>query len=133
MSDDISAEIAFLQRIVAEGRPVSADDLFLYWLIQWGFRDPKPIGDGRWAAIQPMAYTHRLSVGRIGDRTSIEDGWCYHSYNQAKVALDAWDGQDEPVGWHRHPRTWRRVSQSPDERDEDGREVGAVGVMYRRR
>ena len=32
-----------------------------------------------------------------------EDRWCYHSYDAAKAALDAWDGEGKPTGWHRDP------------------------------
>ena len=34
--------------------------------------------------------------------------WCYESYEAAKEALDAWNGEGEPDGWHRHPTTGRR-------------------------
>jgi hypothetical protein len=111
--------------------PLTYDDLqFFLWLLREGFRHAKPIGQRRWAAIQPMAFTHRLSIGQIGDRTSIDDGWCYHNFADAYAALAAWDGEGEPAGWHRHLRTGRRVSQSPDERDANGQLVGAVGVVY---
>jgi hypothetical protein len=45
-----------------------------------------------------------------------EDRWCYPSYCDAKAALDAWDGEGEPQGWHRHPPSGRR--RTPDGREE---------------
>lgn len=118
---------------MSDDSAIPSDLTFLLWLVQrCGYTHPRTIGGGRWAAIQRLAFTHRLAVGRIGDYTGIEDGWCYRTHDEARAALDAWDGQGEPAGWHRHPYSGRRVSQSPDERDDAGREVGAVGVMYRR-
>jgi hypothetical protein len=37
--------------------------------------------------------------------------WCYHNYEKAKAAFDAWDGVGEPSGWHRDPVTGRRVGE----------------------
>jgi hypothetical protein len=39
--------------------------------------------------------------------------WCYHDRASAQTALDAWDGEGEPNGWHRHLPSGRR-------RDPDG-------------
>lgn len=80
-----------------------------------GYRDPRDLGDGRYACICQFAFTHAILTGRIGDTMSYDDRWCYKGYAKAKAALDAWDGKGEPTGWHRHPDTGRRV-------DEDGRE-----------
>lgn len=82
---------------------------FLTWLVtDNGYRDIKPIPRGRYAAIRPLAFTHALIVGRIGDLDGYDEGWCYGSYRAAKDALDAWDGLGEPQGWHRHPTSGRR-------------------------
>lgn len=108
-----------------------SDLLFLQWLIDaCGYRDPRPLGDGRYACIAPMAFTHAILVGRIGDMAGYGDRWCYRDYSAARCALDAWDGRGEPVGWHRHPDSGRRVSVSGEEVDADGAKVGAVGVTY---
>jgi hypothetical protein len=110
--------------------------LFLQWLIdECGMSHPKPIKGGRqprYAAILPKLFTHAIVVAPMHDRYSIDDNYCYQGYAKAKAALDAWDGTGEPTGWLRHPLSGRRISQSPDEIDEDGNRVGAVGVMYRR-
>jgi hypothetical protein len=49
------------------------------------------------------------------DAWGYNDRWCYHSHLAAAQALEGWDGDGEPEGWHRHPKTGRR-------RDEDGNE-----------
>jgi hypothetical protein len=104
---------------------------FLSWLVgDCGYRSPKLLPDGRYAAIEKKLFTHAIVVGQIGNRETYEDGWCYPTFDAAKVALGAWDGQGEPTGWTRHPATGRRVSVAPDERDEAGQEVGAAGVAY---
>jgi hypothetical protein len=115
---------------------IPADLAFLQWLIdECRLRDPKLIKGGRrprCAAISPKLATFAIVTVYIGDYLSIEDNYCYHGYAKAKAALDAWDGEGEPTGWHRHLPSGRRVSESPDEYDGDGHKVGAVGVIYRR-
>lgn len=82
---------------------------FMQWLKHdCGYRDPRPIGNGRYACIWPLMFTHAIVVGKIGDQTSADDRWCYHDYPAAFAALEAWDGLGEPAGWHRHPATGRR-------------------------
>jgi hypothetical protein len=111
----------------------AADVAFLAWLeSENGYRHARPIGAGRYAAIRPMAFTHAVITGRIGDRIGTDGHWCYHTYPDALVALMRWDGEGEPDGWLRSPGTGRRRSESPDEIDENGNAVGAVGVIYRR-
>lgn len=112
----VKAEQAFLHRM-------TADNLL---------RDARVIPGGRYAAIFPKMFTHAIITARLFDETSIEQNWCYHSYEAAKAALDAWDGTGEPTGWHRATHTGDRISESPEEIDGDGKRVGAVGVRYRR-
>lgn len=68
----------------------------------------KAIGSGLYAAIKPLLFHWTLIVGEIGDRTGYLDRWCYQDRNAAESALDTWNGNGEPHGWHRHPRTSRR-------------------------
>jgi hypothetical protein len=81
---------------------------YMQWLKDEGFKDIKPLGDGRWAAVQNLMFTAAIMTGQIGDRINIEDRWCYHSHAKAQAALEAWSGVGEPQGWHRHPTTGRR-------------------------
>jgi hypothetical protein len=95
------------------------------------YTDAKLVRDAtRYAAITRKMFTHAIITGRIGDYWGLGDCWCYPSYAAARSALAAWDGEGEPEGWLRHPGPGRRVSQSADERDEQGRKVGAPGVRY---
>lgn len=113
---------------------IPADLAFLQWLIDaCGCLSPKPINGGtHYAAVLPMAFTHSIITARMFDGCTYDRRWCYHTREQAKAALDAWDGTGEPTGWHRDPVTGRRVSERADEYDDNGKRVGAIGVMYYR-
>lgn len=111
----VPPEVAFLERLMADNN----------------YSDARPIGDGLFVAISPFFFTHGIIVGEIGDAFGYIDRWCFHCYAAAKAALDAWDGQGEPEGWHRHPASGRRVAQSDDEFDDDGQPV-RKGDLYRR-
>lgn len=93
-----------------------SDAVFLTWLkVDCGYLDPKPLPNGRWAAVWKLMFTHAVVIGTIGDETSIDDRWCYKDYASAKAALDAWNGSGEPEGWHRHPMTGRRRTEEGEE------------------
>jgi hypothetical protein len=86
--------------------------LYLTWLkTECGYLDLRPIDNAQWVGIVPLMYTHAIIIGRLGDMTGYENRWCYESYDNAKAALDAWDGRGEPQGWHRHPISGRRRSK----------------------
>lgn len=104
---------------------------FLKWLLdEAGIKDVKKIGENHWAGTKDFMFTHAVIVGRIGDIYGFDNRWCYKNHRDAKRALDGWSGHGEPDGWHRHPASGRRVSESADEQDEDGKPVGAVGITY---
>lgn len=75
-----------------------------------GYLFVRLLPDGRWGAVQRLMFTGAIIVGRMGDMVALDDRWCYRDVESARVALDAWDGSGEPVGWHRHPATGRRVN-----------------------
>lgn len=79
------------------------------------YLDVRRLSNGLWTCIFPLLYTHAIITVRHGDEVGMVDRWCYHSYEAAKKAIDAWNGKGEPEGWHRHPMTGRR-------RDEEGKE-----------
>ncbi len=81
---------------------------FTYLHNSSGYSDLIVLPDGRWAGIAEFLFTHAIIVGRIGDRDSYEDRWCYKTREDATGALESWDGTGEPEGWHRHPLTGRR-------------------------
>lgn len=73
-----------------------------------GYTDYKHYPSGRDACIQKLFFTYAV----YADLTTYGHGerWCYSSYEKARDALSAWDGEHdtEPQGWHRHPDTGRR-------------------------
>lgn len=92
---------------------------FLYWLENdANYTDARDLGDGRYAAIMPLMFTHAIITGRIGNKDMYEDRWCYAGYDKAAAALEAWDGTGEPDGWHRHPGTGRRREEGNPELEE---------------
>lgn len=80
-----------------------------------GYVDIKFMPDGSYAGLFQFMYSWGVVAGL--HMYGYEDRWCFHGYDKAKAALDAWDGEDEPQGWHRHLNSGRR-------RDEAGNEVG---------
>ena len=58
-------------------------------------------------------FTTAIAVALDGDLHSVADRWCYHTPSSAKSALDAWTGEGEPDGWHRHPMSGRRRGDDP--------------------
>jgi len=73
------------------------------------YRDAQSKGEAGIVAIAPFLFTHAIISGVC--RSGHEDRWCYHTYEKAKAALDAWDGTGEPREWHRHPSTDRRPTE----------------------
>lgn len=68
----------------------------------------KEIGDGIYAAIKPLLFHWTMIVGEIGDQRTFATRYCYADLGKALSALILWDGNGDPVGWHRHPDTGRR-------------------------
>jgi hypothetical protein len=98
-------------------------------VLENGYKAPRVLSGGRYACLAPQAYTVAIITGRLGDFCSIEDRWCYHTEQAARRALDAWDGEGEPEGWHRAPYSGRRRAQTEDEHDQDGNRV-PIGTVY---
>lgn len=101
-------------RLAEETRRIA----FFRWLVaDCGYRNARPLfsGSDRWVAIQPLMYTNAIITGRIGDRCNVDDRWCYHDYESALAALERWDGEGEPEGWHRHPSSGRRRNGDGEE------------------
>jgi hypothetical protein len=66
--------------------------------------------EDRICAIMPLMFTCAIIADL--DAYTIGDRWCYKNYKDAKAAFDAWDGKGEPTGWHRHPKTGRRLDEN---------------------
>jgi hypothetical protein len=73
-----------------------------------GYLNPKFFEDGRAAVLMPLLFT--CAIVDDLDSCGYGDRWCYHTVEDAKKALAAWDGAEgtEPDGWHRHPASGRR-------------------------
>ena len=66
---------------------------FLMVDCRYEFVLPMP-GLKRYACLAPFAFTTAIVTGRVGDRGSTDDRWCYHDAASAKRALLAWTGRD---------------------------------------
>lgn len=72
----------------------------------------RPLMDETRRAVYLLPMLHgnlRLAIGDLGS-FEFEDVWCYQA-DQSDAAWTAalgWDGEAEPEGWYRHPKTGRR-------------------------
>jgi hypothetical protein len=74
-----------------------------------GYYNLKTFADGEQAVLFKFLFTIGIIYGLTPE--SYENRWCYANEAAAKKALDEWDGTGEPVGWHRHPDTGRRIDE----------------------
>lgn len=88
---------------------------FLMFLKEQGYTEIRLFDLERYAAVLDLMFTAAIIVGRVGDMTGYDNRWCYHSHEDAKKALEEWNGIDEPKGWHRHPATGRRRNENGHE------------------
>lgn len=94
---------------------ILADLTHLMRMKDLGYEQVRPLSGGRWAGIMRFMFTYAIIVGRMGDECGYDDRWCYKTYLGAFTALEAWDGEGEPEGWHRHPTSGRRRTEGdPD-------------------
>lgn len=69
----------------------------------------KDFPNGNRAVVYEMTFGKgRICVGPADDPSGFDDVWCYESVPAAIDALEVWDGEGEPAGWMRHPRSGRR-------------------------
>ncbi len=86
---------------------------FVFFLHENGYSEIKLFNENKnWAGIVKFMFTHAIITGKVGDTMCYENRWCYHTEEKAASALAAWDGQNEPTGWHRHPDTGRRYDEA---------------------
>ncbi len=71
-----------------------------------GYIDVNMLPDGSQAAVMKFMFDWAI-VSEFDDWGCYKDRWCFHSFQDAKMALDNWDGQGEPEGWYRHPASNR--------------------------
>lgn len=83
-----------------------------------GYTMVRYIDARRWVGLFRFAFTWAIIVGQIGDEFSYDDRWCYHTEDAAAKAMLEWGDKKyagEPDGWHRHPRSGRRRSDTGEE------------------
>lgn len=91
---------------------MTTSEEFRQFLIAEGYTDIRFLDETVYICLSPFIFTWAIIIGQIGDTTGYADLWCYHNYADAKSAIDSWNGEGEPQGWHRNPRTGRR--RTPD-------------------
>jgi hypothetical protein len=71
-----------------------------------GYTNYRMFVNGRDACLVRLIFNYAI----LSDLTECGyDGrWCYSSKDAALAALNAWNGEGEPEGWHRHPPSGRR-------------------------
>lgn len=70
----------------------------------------RELGNGRAVYLLDQLFGNlRLGIGQLG-ASGLDDVWCYQGAQASEAwrAALGWDGQGEPEGWYRHPRTGRR-------------------------
>lgn len=104
--------ISELRKMLLRESESACDEPFETWLLQ-------PMGGdvlkfkmfpelGFYAGIRRLMYHYTMIFGEIGDRTGYSRRYCYATLEGALAALEAWDGNGDPEGWHRAPETGRR-------------------------
>jgi len=61
-------------------------------------------------ALHRLLYHWTVHVGI--DCVGYRERYCYDSPRVAIAAFDLWDGEGDPIGWHRHPTTGRRINEN---------------------
>lgn len=67
----------------------------------------KSLPDRREVHLRVMLFNLRLSVTDGPQGLYYEDEYCYHDSLLAELAFRYWDGNEEPIGWAKHPATDR--------------------------
>ncbi|EKS67896.1 MULTISPECIES: hypothetical protein [Caballeronia] len=80
------------------------------------YSDYRTFENERDACIAPFLFTYAILADL--DEWGYGDRWCYHTYADARRALDAWDGEYEPAGWLRHPASGRRGKKDSNDFEE---------------
>lgn len=95
--------------MTVETDQIHAEAMRKHWGPAEGCSDYRMFPNSRDACILRFVFTYAIIADL--ERWGYGDRWCYDNYEEAKAALDAWDGEGEPQGWHRHPDSGRRRPQ----------------------
>lgn len=82
----------------------------IYLEKQCNLKHIREIRPAVFAGIMDLMFTAAIVTCDLGNYSDFSDRWCYTDAAKAKKHLDAWNGNGEPDGWHRHPATGRRVN-----------------------
>lgn len=66
----------------------------------------RTLPDGRLVGVLRLLFHWTMHVDIHDD--GYEDRYCYQTEEGAVSAMQAWSGEGDPEGWHRHPKTGRR-------------------------
>jgi len=91
--DELEAEVRYIERM-GDGT----------------YSDVKHFDDDEAAWIARFAFSTAILYGLT--LTGHRDRWCYPTAADARRALAEWNGRGEPLGWHRHPDTGRRIDEN---------------------
>jgi hypothetical protein len=72
------------------------------------YTDLKRLNERFIGGLMKFMFTTAIIKIEVNNFHCYEDRWCYHSEQDARLALQNWDGTGEPTGWHRHPASGRR-------------------------
>jgi hypothetical protein len=88
---------------------------FIKLVVENGYMDPKEIANNRVAVVAQLLYHGTMLImSKVTFQQGWEEKYCYPSVEAARKALADWDGNGEPVGWHRHvPSNRRRHEADP--------------------
>jgi hypothetical protein len=89
---------------------VAAEEWLQRFAGEAGYLYARLLSDTRWAAVAPFLATSGILTGEVGNGWTYDQRWCYRSVTGAAAALEAWDGEGDPEGWHRHLPSNRRVA-----------------------
>ena len=71
-----------------------------------GYSALKVLPDGRLVGVMKLLYHYSLHVGI--DEGGYSERYCYKDAAGCVLAMMAWDGEGDPLGWHKHPESGRR-------------------------
>lgn len=77
------------------------DKEFIELMENEGYRYIRVIEGRGWCGLRPFMYTTGLCYGL--NEHGYDGRFCYTTYMEARVALELWDGCDNPYGqWKKH-------------------------------
>jgi hypothetical protein len=80
-------------------------DLSMMEILQ-NYHTIKRLSDGRICGVHRLSYHWSMQIDI--DYIGYNDSYCFATFELAIDALQKYDGETEPIGWHRHPKSGRR-------------------------